>query len=519
MRFFILPGLAVVLTVFSTLNAQTVREPIALPDAVRMALENNLEVQIQRSEWLANDSRVWIAWGAFDPAFTYTATRESSVTEQNTREFISTGGVAGQGRLFEENNFRLGASMEGRTLLGTRYGVSLRADRLDNTLNQNPRASLYYPEHFSSLGFEVRQPLWKDFGTAANLAEVRIARATKNISKMEWQRQIIQAVATVLVNYYEMQFGFENIRVKQAAVEADRRLLEQNVRREQLGFLSPLDVRQAGVAVSGDEEELLVATNQFMESQFKLKRVILREREAVGGRTFEPVGVLKPKPIPVLNREAFIATAFERRLDYAQTGEEIKREDVRYRYAKNQAAPRVDIVGTYGTQGLESTYGKSFDETFNGPSDVWTLGVQVSIPFTNMQGRAQLATVRQLKMQAELRRKQVELTIVLDVDTALSRVETNRQRVETSRQSMRLAQEAVRIANRQFEVGKMSSFDVLEQRRKLYNAQTRELESIASLNVSLVQLSQAKGTLLDELGIRVEESTPKSPALVWPWTR
>lgn len=494
------------------------REPITVEDAILRALENNFDVRIAKSAWQADAGRVQIGRGQFDPVLNFAVTRESFVQEQNTREFVSTAGVSGQGRLYEEDNVRLSSGLEGRTVIGTRYAINLRMDRLDNTLNQNPRNTLYYPEYVAVAGFELRQPLWRDFGFAANLAEVRIGRSNAKMSMLEWKSRIVDAVATVLQSYYEMQFGFENIRVRQDAIDEDEALVRQNRRRAELGFLSPLDVRQAEVQVAENRERLVVATNIFKEAQFRMKRAILGERDPGLNVIYEPVGVLKAPSVPQFQRSDLVAAAFSKRFEWARSAEEVQREITRLHFAKNQAAPRVDIVGQYSSLGLEAGYNDAFDEAFNGPSDIWSVGLQVSIPLTNLQGRAQVAVVRRLKEQAELRRKQLELGITLDVDTALSRMETARQRVATARDSKRLAEEAVRIANRQFEVGKLSSFDVLEQRRRFHDARSRELEAVAQLNIAMVQIEVACGTLLDTWNIAIAEAKPKSPPMVWPWT-
>jgi outer membrane protein TolC len=61
----------------------------------------------------------------------------------------------------------------------------------------------------------------------------------------------------------------------------------------------------------------------------------------------------------------------------------------------------------------------------------------------------------------------------------------------------------VRIAYRRLEEGQISSFDLIEQQRKLYDAKSRELAARADLNKSIVTLWQAKGTVLENCGITI----------------
>src|ERR1700677_464243 len=97
--------------------------------------------------------------------------------------------------------------------------------------------------------------------------------------------------------------------------------------------------------------------------------------------------------------------------------------------------------------------------------------------------------------------KQVELSINTDVDTAISAIRTNEQRVVTSRQAQQLAEDVVRMQNGRLEAGQASTLDVLDNRRRLYDAQSSVLEAIDDLNKSIVELYLATGTLLNQQSI------------------
>lgn len=131
-------------------------EPISLERAILRALEDNLDIRVGRVRWIASEDRVWVAWGDFDPTFTATGIRESTSVEQNTREFASTLGVAGQGRVFEEENLRLSSALQFLTPIGTRIALQVRADRFENTLNREIPPGLFYPEQSTFAGVELR---------------------------------------------------------------------------------------------------------------------------------------------------------------------------------------------------------------------------------------------------------------------------------------------------------------------------------------------------------------------------
>ncbi len=414
--------------------------------------------------------------------------------------------------IFDQQTTRLSSQLQGRTPWGMRYGLGAEANRLRTTFSGDPRE--VSPEYQTSVTLTVVQPLLKNFGPAANMAEVRIARINKQQQILQWKQRVATSIQAVMATYYDMLYGMRDIEVKQDAIAASEQLLAQNRRRLELGFMSPIDVSQAEVAVSTDREALLNAKGQFMERMFALKRLILDDYNINDVRVFVPdkAPLLPP---PKIDRPLFMKTAYEHRYDYQSAILGADAQDIRLRYARNQAYPQVDLFATYGINGLQGNYGDSFDQGFSGHTPQWSAGVQVAIPLGFVRERAQLNLVKGLKEQAIIRIQQTELTVGVDVDTVISRILTNRQRVETAQKTRELSEEAVRIVLKRLTEGQTSSFDVIEQQQKLYFAKSRELASIAELNKSITQLWLATGTMLERNGIVFEHpanSKPKPPA-------
>jgi len=419
-------------------------------------------------------------------------------------------GVSGVPQIYMQDNDKYQASLDGKTPLGTHYTLGLRANQLGNNLNDVLNGSMqsgaFSPEYDTFVGVTLTQPLLRDFGPSANLAAVRIARKNKEITRLTWEGKIITAIQTVLTTYYEMQYGVAVIEVREQAIEADKRFVSENQRRVDVGMMSPIDVQQAEVALSTDQESLLEAQNYFMERQYLLKRQILSSANMDDDGVFLPAGTLKYDPVH-LDRNALMRDAMKFRLDYQQALKEAEIQNIKLRYGRNQLWPRLDVIGTYGYNGfgINSSFGSAFGNGFVTTTPSWSVGLQASIPIGNVQARSQLAQFKSAKEQAILKIKQVELTANLDVDTMLSRIQTNLQSLETSRQTRRLAEEAVKIAERQIEQGLISVFDAIETKKKLYDARVREVSALAELNKSYVLLDVATGTLLQKHSIQVVE--------------
>jgi outer membrane protein TolC len=400
--------------------------------------------------------------------------------------------------VYESEVWTAGADLKGKTPFGTTLDLSINVSR--NEHNYAGQNLAFTPDNIAFAGVSVDQPLLRDFGYDANLADVRINRKNKQIAKLTWQLKVIDAIQNVMATYYDMFYALENLRVKQEAVDASHKLVEANQRRLDLGLMAPIDLRQAQVGESIAQEELVTAKNIFMERQFALKRTVLKETNTSEERVFVPSERVKVV-VPKLDRIAMMQEAFQNRLEYKSALHAAEVEDIRLRFARNQVLPKIDLVATYGLNGLAGGIGKSVDAAFSSQAPQWSFGVVATIPLGNVQSRAQLGIAKNLKEQAILRIKQTELAISIDVDTLISRIQSRQQSVETARQSRRLAEEAVTIDRRRLEEGQVSSFDVVETQKKLYDARAREIGAQAELDKSVVQLWVATGTLLQKKSI------------------
>ncbi|HVK58136.1 MAG TPA: TolC family protein [Candidatus Kapabacteria bacterium] len=504
---------------------------LGLGEAIQMALTNNLEVEFDKVTVDVEQARTRFATGVFDPVFRLEIARDSiqrpDITsnlttaesllqqaqilaiEQNTRAIQLASGQPvtefsslpdGRIVVFDQDTDRFESSLSFLTPLGTQLAFVARESKIRTTFDGDPRTITPFYQAFG--GVEVRQPLLKGFGPDATLLEVRSSRVNERVAALTWEKTLSDAIGQVISTYIDMVFAESDMRTKMEAIEADQKLAQQNQRRLELGFMSPIDVQQARAQVSLDEEQLIQSKNLFMERQLALRRLITKESSSGEPAVFMPVK-MPALAAPESKRDNLLVTAFRKRPDYNAAVTDAEKQDLRLKYAKNQRWPSLDLVGSFGYNGLAGHWESARDAAQSSQAPQWSFGVQFSMPLGGVQPRAQLDVVRGLRQQALLRIKQTELTVTVDVDTALSRIEMSRQRLETARNTRDLNEEAVRIAYRRLEEGQLSSFDLIEQQRKLYDAKSRELAARAELDRAIVALWAATGTVLDHTGVNI----------------
>jgi outer membrane protein len=537
---------------------------ITLGEAVQAALRNNLDAKVEEVGVLIEDARLRNAYGEFDPVFSFSATRSGSLTPdarnnvssadavaqlagiQAQIEAINANTLANQqftnailealGRppqqfdtpplstnltsegvvIFDQDLDRSEIGIQARSPFGTIIRATARTTRLRSTFDGDTRTIT--PTYTVTTGIEARQPLLKDFGFDANLADIRISRKNRDAQELRWRFNVETTLQNVVATYYEMLIGMADLQNKGDAIAAGLRLVNYSQLRKEQGFFSPYEVQQAQVQLSFDRENLLLAKNVYLTRQYVLQTLILPEYQEGKLRIFLPAEIPSLK-VPKLDREALVALAFEKRLDYKAALVLAEAEDVRVKFAKNQRLPQVDLVGSYGWTGLDSSYNNALNQMTHSQGPNYQIGITGSIPLGGIQPRAQLAAAVAGRDRAALRVQKAQLDVGVSVEQAIESIRISRERLKTAEFTTKTAEEAVRIGIRRLEQGLISNFDLIEQQRRLYDARTRELLAKAELNRSITQLWLATGTVLENLGITFAEEAKangKKPAVREP---
>lgn len=478
------------------------------------ALNTNLEIKAKRLDPQIGEYRVSGAWGAFDPSWVAGYSYISSERAQNYANDSMTDAVGG-GRyatVYEEDINRTQTGLVGKLPTGTQYELLTGTDRVDNTTIRRPGTNVfgiqmtpnprYTPEYTSTTTLTITQPLLKDFGFKANLAEVRLQKAATQVARYELESTVQRVLRDVTVAALEMAFGQENIRVKQEAVSVAEALVRDNQRRFDEGRMAPIDITQSQARLSEAREELLVARN-FLAGRRNTLREITRENfdESSADFLVEP-GIVAAQPFGA-DRDRALAALFERNPAYLAAIATTKTEDIRVTYAKNQRYPRVDLKATFGYMGLDNGFFDAYRDYENRDQPNFSVGVIVNVPIGDRTGKARLAEARGRKAQALFNLKRTEITLLSAFDNALREITNAEQRQILVADTVRLGRNAVEVETKRLASGLTTSYNVAQAQRDLSAARSRELAAQVDLNKAIIQYHFVVGTLPDHLRVDV----------------
>ena len=488
------------LAVLFTARAQTETNKsrlLALDEVIRLSLQHNLDVQIERYSPQVAQFNLSGAFSPYDPRFTFQA-KENYVSSPGG--FNPTSGLPAPGNETYNETYRPGLS--GELPSGLRYDVgSDLANRISGSSSVTDSNGVSHKvdrgvQYNPSIGIDLAQPVLKNFWIDASRQQISLDRKSLKISELGVRQRIMDVVNRVEQAYYDLIFAIENVRVQEKGLELAERLLSENKRRVEVGTLAPLDERQAESQAAARRADLLSARRDLDAQQNVLKNLISDDYKSWRDVYIQPVEKLVAMPEQFNLLESW-GKGMTQRPDLLQSRIDVERRDVVLRYDRNQLFPQLDLIGSYGRNGLGKHFGDAWETVSEEQYPKYSYGVLFSMPLSNRGPKNKYRASKAEKEQALLILKRLEQNILVQIDDSMKLAQTDFQRVDATKQARLYAEAALDAEQKKLENGKSTSFVVLQLQRDLTQARSAEIRALADYNKALSQLAFNEGTVFE----------------------
>ena len=521
--------------------------PLALPlfDAVKMALEQNREIEVERINVRQAEYDLFAARGATDISL-----GASSFYEHKN---VPVGSVLAGGPNGSLTTKSLNYDFTAQQLLPT--GAQWLAGFTNSRGDSNSVFASLNPQYTTALNIQIRQPVLRNFSIDDARRRIRIASRALDLSDSQFRQKAIDIIARVQRSYWDLVFALRDVQIQRASVELARTQLERNKRMVNEGTLAPIELVSVETELEKRRENVLAAIEAVTRAENALKQLVLGDRES--GVWNQPI---IPTDAPDLRAVSFaladaVASAFANRPELAQNNlkQEVNKIDVKY--FASQTKPQVDLIASYTSTGLSGTpsllanpfgstttllldrvnllsglagisplavppssalpgfllggYGQSLSNLFSNDFRTFRFGVAFSFPVRNRAAEGQLGRAVAEGRKIGAQRKTLEQTIEVEVRNAVQAVETGRLRVETARASREAAEKQSESEQRRFQAGLSTTYFVLERQNDLSAAQGRELKAMTDYSKALSELQRVMGTTLTTANVEVNSSPKK----------
>jgi len=475
-----------------------VRE-MSLMDCIQEALAHNLDVQIERYNPQLSLLGLRGDYSGYDPLFTASGVHSHSVT----------GAGVDQNQLpipparTDQDSFRSGFS--GGTPWGMTYNLS------GNVADKTGVTTTPFESSSGSISASATQPLLRNLWIDSTRLAIRLGKINVTSSEQKWRGTIIDTVTSVANAYYEVIFARENLKVKQEALELAQTQLNQDRQRSRIGTIAELDVQQDEAQAAQSKADLITAAATLTGDEDTLKNLISDDYKSWHNVDIQPTESLTAT-LQAISLQDSWDKGMSQRPDLLQARLTVQAAGVQLKYYRNQVFPELDLIGSYGYNGNGVEYNDVFGQFQARNRPFYSYGGQISIPLGNVGARNRYKAGKYSLKQTLLGLKQLEQSILVQIDSDVKAVNTKYQSVEATRLARIYAEAALDAEQKKYDVGKSTTFTVLQLQSKLTSARSDEIRAVADYNEALAKLAQDEGSTLERNAITIDTlPSPEGP--------
>jgi outer membrane protein TolC len=228
--------------------------------------------------------------------------------------------------------------------------------------------------------FTFQQQLLAGFGLGTNLRYLRIARNNKKISDIAFKDQVIATVTQIENIYWDLVNSYEQAQVNEQSLAFARQSLENAKKQMQLESIPAMDVMRAEAEVSKRDQDLTVARTSLQLQELLIKNALTKSLDdpVLESMPVIPTDSLQSTQAPPPQAvQDLIASALHDRPELAETDVDLVNRQLSRQAARNALLPSLSLVGFYGGSGLGGPLNPNYS-----PS----LGANTSTAPTNFAG-------------------------------------------------------------------------------------------------------------------------------------
>ena len=461
---------------------------LTLQDAIQTAIKNNLQVGIAQETRNFAKGQLLAAEGAYDWNLTGSANDGKSQRASFPGQPTST---------TYQRNLTLGVNKP--FTWGGDFNLQYAPTYY---LSKNSLAAGTTPPYNGSISATYSQNLLSGFGTRATSANLIVARNGSKAADYQFQQSVIQLVATIEADYWNVVYAKENLANIQEALKLAQKQLDENKIRVQVGTLAPIEVTQAEAQVAQQEQNIITAEAALANAKDALIRALypLEGRPAAIEATDDPV--VQPLAIDEASAETM---AVETRPEMKAAQLSRDSQQILADSAKNHTLPTLNLSVGYvgGAQSADRLSPVNTDLT-SGTYPGYNVGLTFAYPILNRAAKGQSVQAQANLRSSELSLRDEELQVRLDVRQAYRNLEASSRAVAAAEKTRQYQEQALDAEQKKFENGMSTNFIVLQQQTNLTNARTGELQAKINYANAVTALERAMGHLLEARNLKIQ---------------
>src|ERR1700687_2445655 len=207
----------------------------------------------------------------------------------------------------------------------------------------------------SMFRFSFQQQLLAGFGFGPNLRYLTIAKNNKKISDIAFKDQVIATITQIKNIYWDLVNAYEQARVNEQSLAFAQHSLDNAKKQLELQSVPAMDVMRAEAEVSKRDQDLTMARTSLQLQELLIKNALTKSLDDPVLEAIPVVPVDRYETVEAPTTEAgqdHITQALRDRPELAESDVDLANRQISGKAARNALLPSLALVGFYGGSGL-----------------------------------------------------------------------------------------------------------------------------------------------------------------------
>jgi len=203
--------------------------------------------------------------------------------------------------------------------------------------------------------FAFQQQLLAGFGFGPNLRYLKIAKNNKKISDIAFKEQVIATVTQIENIYWDLVNAYEQSQVNEQSLAFAQQSLDNAKKQLQLESIPAMDVMRAEAEVSKRDQDLTVARTTLQLQELLMKNALTKSLDdpVLESIPVVPTDRLQSVEAPTATAvQDLISQALRDRAELSESDIDLVNRQISNKAARNALLPSLSLVGFYGGSGL-----------------------------------------------------------------------------------------------------------------------------------------------------------------------
>jgi outer membrane protein TolC len=453
---------------------------------------------------------------SFDPTISGFANFQHATSPQSNTILTGTTALVTNNRTYQASysqNFTFGMSTT-FTYASTHTSIN------SNLFSIDPYTS-------GDLDFQVTQNLLNGFGSAVNARNIRVQKNNMKATDLQFKQQVITTVTAALNLYWDLVSFDQDVKAREQEVATAQQLFQNNQEQVKIGTLAEIEVTRAQSQLYAARQDLVISQTNLLQQETVLKNALSRVGVATSDLADVHIITLDTITIPPQDEagplDQLVADAVKNRVEVQQAKINLDSNQLNLVGIRSSLKPTLQAFAeltnngltgnltafgeaTGGVPGLVGGYGNLLGEIFRRNYPNYSAGFSLNIPLRNRAAQADYATSVIEIRQNELTLQRQINQVRVDVQNAVIGLQQARARYDAAVQGRILSQQTFDADKKKYDLGAGTPYQVVQDQRDLASAQSSELQAMANYSHARIAFDQALGRTLEVNHISMAEA-------------